>query len=856
MLRLPSATKGSCSPQLRHLKDYLRCLASDATGGQALPSHARVVVVGGGMVGTSVAYHLAKFGWGSPGDVVLLEQNQLTSGTTWHAAGLMVTWGNKSSTVTELRKYTRNLYSSLEAEVGLSTGFKPIGFLGLATSPDRLHEFRRVAVANRACGVDVQEVGPNDVKNLFPLCKTDDVLAGFYVAEDGRVNPVDACMAIAKGARMYGAQIFEGVTVAGITKEGGRVTGVVTQHGTIKADIVVNCAGMWARQFGEICGVNIPNQAAEHYYMLTDTMPDVDPTWPVIDDPSSSVYIRPEAGGLLVGILEPVAAAWNLNGIPGGFSFGEIEPDWERMNPYLEVALSRVPRAMEVGMKKLFCGPESFTADGEPIVGEAPELRNYFVAAGMNTLGILSGPGYGRLLANWIMTGKPDMDVTRMNIARLQPFQNTPAYRKDRISETLGMLFRCDYPSLTLKSARGAKTSPLHERLSEKGAFFNRDVSGWEVADWFAPPGVRPEMGNMTWGRHDWFPYWASEHRACRIGVILADVSFTSKLLIQGPDAGRVLNWLSTANVNGKEGRITYTQWLDSDGKVQADLTVSKIETDKFLLVAGDSQLRQMQAWMSRHIKDMNGNATVLDVSGAYAHLSLQGPKSRGLLQKLTSVAMNDECFPLASSREIDIGYAMVRCNRISTVGELGYELMIPTEHANHVYDLIVAMGHKEDLVHCGMQALASLGLEKGFPEYGRDMNNVDTLVQCGLDFTADFHKTDSFLGANSVLAEKSRGKFSKRLLKVMCLDTECMLYHAEVVLRDGVPLGKVRGASYGHTLNGSVGLFMAETPDGSHIDDPYVSSGFWEVDVAGQRYPVRVSFQPMYDPSEDNMKP
>jgi len=626
-----------------------------ATLPPVVPTEADVVVVGGGIIGTSVAYHLAQAGK----DVVLLERDQVTSGTTWHAAGLMVTFGSLSETSTELRKYSKHMYRTLEEETGQSTGFKPVGFIELASEPDRLEEYRRVAAFNRKCGVDVREISASEVAELFPLARTDDILAGFYVPDDGRVNPVDATMAMTKGARQHGAWIIEHCPVTGITQENGRVTGVTTEHGDVKAPVVVNCAGMWARQFGELAGVTIPNQAAEHYYLITDAMPDVDSNWPVIEDPANYAYIRPEGAGLMVGLFEGEAAAWNVESIPDTFSFGEISPDWERMAPFLEAAMSRVPTTMEVGAKTFFCGPESFTPDLAPVVGEAPELRNYFVAAGLNSIGILTGPGIGRLLAHWIVHGKSDMDVTGMNIDRLQKYQANPEYRRDRVSEALGLVYKCHYPNRSVRTARGVKRSVIYDRLCDRRAYF-KDVSGWEGADWFAPEGE--EITNeLTWGRASWFPWWEQEHRACREGVILMDMSFMSKFLVQGKDAGDLLNRLSTANVDDEVDMITYTQWLNDDGKMEADLTVAKLEEDKFMVIATDTAHRHVETWMKRNTPE-DAHVCVTDVTGGYTQINIQGPKSRELLAKLTTEDVSNEAFPFRKMKEIDMGYVDTGC--------------------------------------------------------------------------------------------------------------------------------------------------------------------------------------------------
>ncbi|CAE8623024.1 unnamed protein product [Polarella glacialis] len=856
MWRLPSYARTfiECagSPGLRGWKlprqAKAKAKAFSAASSDAFPDQARVVVVGGGIVGTSVAYELAKQGW----DVLLLEQNQLTSGTTWHAAGLMCTFGSKSETSTELRKYTKQLYRSLEAETGQSTGFKPCGFIELATEPDRVEEYRRVAAVNRKFGIDVHELSPAEVKDKFPLCRTDHVFAGWYVPDDGRVNPVDATMALAKGARMYGARIIEGVTVTGITKENGRVTGVKTANGVVKAEFVVNCAGMWARQFGELCGVNVPNQAAEHYYLITDAMPDVDPDWPIIEDPASHTYIRPERGGLMVGLFEPDAAAWNVNRIPGDFSFGEIEPDWDRMSPFLEKAMSLVPRTLEVGMAKFFCGPESFTPDLAPLVGEAPELKNYFVAAGLNSVGILSGPGVGRLVAHWIINGHPDMDVTAINIDRLHRYQGNPQYRAHRVVESLGLVYAAHYPTLSNQTARGVKKSPFHERLAARGAYF-KEVSGWEGADWYAPAGVSPRIERHSWKRQNWFPYWAAEHKACREGVVVMDMSFMSNFLVQGRDAGRWLNYISAGNVDNQEGLITYTQWLNDQGTLEADVTVNKLDEHRFLVVVTDTMHRHAETWLRRQIP-ADAHAFVTDVTSGLSQLNLQGPRSRELLQQITSEDLSNEAFPFRSSREIDIGYARATCVRITYVGELGYELYIPTEQASHVYDKTVEVGPDFGLVHAGLKALNSLRMEKGYRDYGHDMDNTDSLLEVGLSFACDLKKPGGFIGRDAVMAQKAAGPLRKRLLQVLVKDPEPLMFHGEVVLRDGQPVADIRSASYGHTLGGAVGLAMVEAP-GHGIDKAYLQSGRWEVDIAGKLYPAEVSLRPMYDPSNSKIK-
>lgn len=816
----------------------------------ALPRHARVVVVGGGIIGTSTAYHLAQLGWT---DIVLLERHQLTSGTTWHAAGLMVTYGSTSETSTELRKYTRDLYGRLEAETGQATGFMPIGFIEVAADQDRLEEFRRVASFNRYCGVDVQELSPREVGELFPLAKVDDIEAGFYVKDDGRVNPVDVTMALAKGARMRGVKVFENVPATRVLEKDGRVVGVSTPFGDIATEYVVNCGGLWAREFAAQNGVALSNQAAEHYYLITEAIKGLPQNMPVLEDPSAYGYYRQEGAGLMVGLFEPRCAPWKVEGAPTDVPYADLEPDWERMGPYLETAMARVPITAEVGMKKFFCGPESFTPDLLPIVGEAPNLRGYFVAAGLNSIGILTGGGLGRVMAHWIAHGLPDVDVTAMNINRVLPYQANPAYRRARTVESLGMVYKCHYPYKPLESARGARRSPFHDRLAAQGAYFV-ETSGWESPGWYAGAGATPEPGPLTWGRPQWWPHWQREHRAAREGVVAMDMSFMGKFLVQGRDAGKCLNWISANDVDGATGQITYTQWLNADGKLEADLTVTKLADDRFLVVVTDTMVRHAEAWLKRNIP-ADAHAFVTDVTSGFAQLNVQGPRSRELLQSLTSVDLSNEAFPFRAAREIDVGYARVLCVRITYLGELGYELYIPAEQAVHVHDLVVEAGARFGLVHAGLRALGSLRMEKGYRDYGHDLDNTDDPYETGLGFAIDLKKPAGFLGKDALLARKARGPLKRRLVQVLVNDPAPLLFHAEVLLRDDVPVGYVRAASYGHTLGGAVGLAMVEPKQVEVVDAAYLEAGRWEIEIAGRRYPAKVSLKPLYDPKAERTR-
>ncbi len=812
-----------------------------------IPEYAKVIVIGGGIIGCSVAYHLAEMGCS---EVVLLERDQLTSGTTWHAAGLMTTYGSGSETILGIRKHSMELYRRLEEETGQQTGFVPCGFIEVAADDDRLEEYRRITAFNRLHGNDIQELSPAEVGDMFPFADVGNIRAGFYAEHDGRINPVDVTMALAKGARMKGVKILQNTPARGVLTRNGTVTGVRTDQGDIRSEFVVNCAGMWARQLGEQNGVVIPNQAAEHYYLITEEIDGVTADLPVLEDPSVHAYYREETGGLMIGLFEPECAPWRVGGIPDDFSFGELPPDWDRLTPFLEKAMERVPVTMETGIRKFFCGPESFTPDLAPVIGEAPELRNYFVAAGLNSVGIITGGGYGRVLAHWILNGRPDVDVTGINIDRFHRYQCNPEYRRQRALESLGLVYACHYPDRSPVTARGARRSPFHDRLAAQRAHF-RDVSGWECPGWYAPEGHEPVADRLTWGRPNWFPWWAEEHRACREGVILMDMSFMGKFLVQGRDAGAFLNFLSANEVDGKAGRITYTQWLNDAGTLEADLTVIKIDAENFMVVTSDVAHRHTETWMKRHIGE-DQHVFLTDVTSGYGQLNIQGPRSRELLQSVTSSDLSNDDFPFRAVREIDIGLARVMCVRITYAGELGYELNIPSEQAMHVYDRIVEAGKEFGLKHAGLRALSSLRLEKGYRDYGHDIDNMDDPYAVGLGFAVRLDKEGDFIGKQACIERKADPHFPNRLVQILLEDPEPLMTHSEIVLRNGEPVGEVRAASYGHTLGGSVGLAMVH---GDDVNAAWLDEGEWAVDIAGRIYPARVSLRPMYDPAMERIR-
>ena len=814
--------------------------------GRRLPQRARVVVIGGGVIGTSIAYHLAHLG---VTDVLLLERDRLTSGTTWHAAGLMTCFGSTSETSTRLRLYSRDLYARLEAETGVATGFAPVGLIEAAADADRLQEYRRVAAFQRIHGLEVEEIGPREMAELFPLARTDDLLAGFHVPGDGRVNPVDLTMSLARGARNLGVRVVEGVSVEQVlTRPRGlveEVTGVRTDAGDVECELVVNCAGMWTRELAERNGVVVPNQAAEHYYLVTEPIDGMSPDAPVFEDPAAHGYYREEGGGMMVGLFEPVAAAWKVDGIPHDFSFGEITPDWDRMGPFVERALSRVPVVETVGIRTFFCGPESFTPDLSPAVGEAPGVHGYFVCAGLNSVGVLSAGGLGRVVARWMADGRPDVDVTGIDVARFRDWQLHPRHRAQRTAEILGTVYAAHTPGVELTSARGEFRSPVHDRLVAEGARL-RDVSGWESAAWYAGRGRTP-TAEPGWGHQPWFAHWEAEHRAVREAVGLMDMSFMAKLAVRGAEAGTVLDRLSAGAVNERDGVITYTQWLDEAGGIRADLTVTRLAPDDFLVVASDTAHGSALARLRRAVG--GADVTVEDATTDLALLTVQGPASRETLAAAApGTDWSTQAIPFRAVRRVEIAGVEVLAIRITYLGELGWELYVPADRAPEVWDAVLAAGEAHGIRPVGLRALSSLRMEKGYRDYGHDIDNTDDVYGVGLGFAVALDKPGGFTGRDATASLRERGTPHHRLVQVLLEDPEPLLFHAEPVLRDGVVVGEVRSASYGWTLGGAVGLAFVGG-DGP-VTPQWLADGTWEVDVAGTRHPARVSLRPMYDPT------
>lgn len=803
--------------------------------------------MGGGVIGSSVAYHLAHLG---VTDVVLLERHELTAGTTWHAAGLITSAGMTDETSIFMARYSRDLYQRLEEETGHSTGFREIGHLHLACTPHRLETLRRERAFQRGFGIDNVEVSAAEVAELTPITRVDDILAASYVADEGRADPVGVATSLAKGATAKGVQIITGTSVTGIHITAGRVTGVTTDQGDIECETVVLAAGLWTRALAKQCGIDVPLQAAEHYYLLTEPMDGVHRDLPVVEDPDRYGYYREEADGLLVGLFEPVGAAWHLDGPPSDFAFGTIEPDWDRMMPYLEGAMWRYPSLESAGLKKFFCGPESFTPDVHPMLGPAPEVDGVFVAAGLNSLGILSGGGAGSIVAQWIVDGRAPVDVTHYSVERALPYETTRRFRGERVIESLGVLFGDGaWPTFQWKSGRGVRRSVLHEHLAKAGARFGQSA-GWEYPLYFVEPGSEPLPIEPTWGRTHSFPYVAEEHRAIREAVGVMDMSLMSKFLVQGPDAGRVLNRLSVSQVDGDAGRVVYTQWCDVDGGLLADLTVTKIAEGKFLVVASDVIHRRVEKMLTSEPRD-GEVAITTDVTAGTTLLSVQGPASRALLAELSPDDWSDEAFPYLAAREVEVGSSRFLALRVTYVGELGYELHIPADQGASVWEALAEAGERHGMRQIGLLAMSSLRLEKGYRDYGVDIENTDDPLVAGLGFTIDWDKPDGFTGRDALQAK--RGDRTARMVQVLLTDPEPLLHGGEPLLHHGEWVGYVRAGDFGHTLGASVGLAVVEHPQG--VTGDWLKQGGFEVDIAGTRFEAKLQLRPLYDPDRERIR-
>ncbi len=807
---------------------------------QDLPERADVVIIGGGVIGCAIAYHLVRVGIT---DVLLLERKQLTCGTTWHAAGLV---GQLRATrnMTELAKYTSELFAGLEAETGQATGFRQNGSIAVALDGERFEELRRGASMARNFGLEVEVIGPAEIGERYPLLNLDGVVGGVFLPRDGQTNPIDTTLALAKGARMRGARILEGVPVERILVEGGRAVGVRTACGEVRAATVVLAAGMWSWWLARDIGVHLPLHAAEHFYIVTETIDELPRDLPVLRVPDERAYYKEDAGKILLGGFEPVAKPWGMEGIDPEHAFVTLPEDVEHFSPILEMAIGRMPVLETAGIHTFFNGPESFTPDDRYLLGEVAEVRDLFVACGMNSIGIQSSAGVGKVLAEWIRDRRAPVDLVDVDVLRMQPFQASRRYLFDRTRETLGLLYAMHWPHRQYETARGARRAPFHERLLACGAVMG-EMAGWERPDWFALPGMEP-VYRYTWGKPNWFPACAAECETVRDRVALFDQTSFAKFLVQGADACRVLNRICANDVEVPPGRIVYTPWLNEAGGIEADLTVTRLEEDRYLVVTSAASQTRDRVWLERHIPG-DARVTVTDITSGLPMLGLMGPNARALLQELTGEDLSNVRFPFATSRMLEIGYAEVRASRITYVGELGYELYIPAEFALHVFERILEAGERFGLGFAGMHAMNSCRTEKGYRHWGHDIGPEDTPLEAGLGFTLAWDKPGGFIGREALAARRAEHPPKKRLVQIRLADPERFLFHEEPILEGGRIVGSVTSGAFGFRVGASLGMGYVHHPEGVAAD--WLETGNFTVEIAGEPVPATLQLRPFYDP-------
>lgn len=810
-----------------------------------IPSKARAVIIGGGVSGCSVAYHLAKLGWT---DVVLLERKQLTSGTTWHAAGLIGQL-RASQNMTRLAKYSADLYTKLEAETGIGTGMRQCGSMTVALTDERRQEIYRQASLARAFDIDVREITVDEVKAMYPHLNTADVKAAVHLPLDGQCDPANIAMALAKGARQNGATVIENVKVTSVVTRDGRVTGVTCERDgetfTIETENVVNAAGMWGRTLADMSGVTLPLHACEHFYIVTEPIPNLQ-RLPVLRVPDECTYYKEDAGKMLIGAFELKAKPWGMDGISEDFCFDQLPEDFDHFQPILENAINRMPMLETAGIHTFFNGPESFTPDDRYYLGEAPELKGYWVAAGYNSIGIVSSGGAGMALAQWMNDGEPPFDLWEVDIRRAQPFQRNRAYLKDRVSETLGLLYADHFPYRQMATARGVRRSPIHEHLKAHGAVFG-EVAGWERANWFAREGQEQEY-KYSWKRQNWFENQRDEHMAVRNGVGLFDMTSFGKIRVEGRDALAFLQRMCANQMDVAPGRIVYTQMLNARGGIESDLTVTRLSDTAFLLVVPGATLQRDLAWLRKHLSDEF--VVITDVTAAESVLCVMGPKARELMGKVSPNDFSNAGHPFATAREIEIGMGLARAHRVTYVGELGWELYVSTDQTAHVFEALEAAGADVGLKLCGLHTLDSCRIEKAFRHFGHDITDEDHVLEAGLGFAVRVNKGE-FIGREAVLRRQDKG-LARRMVQFRLADPEPLLFHNEALVRDGRIVSTITSGNYGHFLGGAIGMGYVPCEGGSEEE---VLASDYEIEIAGVRVKAEASLSPMYDPKSARVR-
>ena len=811
----------------------------------AFPTQARIVIIGGGIIGCSTAYHLVRLGWK---DVVLLERNKLTSGSTWHAAGLVGQLRN-SANITQLLKYSVELYDRLEAETGQATGWKRNGGLRLACNGERMTEIKRQATTAHSFGLEMELLSPKEALALWPIMDISDVVGAAFLPTDGQANPADIAQALAKGARAGGAQIIEDCPVSAIEVNGGRVAGVTTPQGAIRCDIVVNCAGQWARDIGQLAGVSVPLQSVQHQYLVTETIAGVPRNLPTLRDPDRLIYFKEEVGGLVMGGYEPNPIAWAQNGIPEGFHFALLDSDSDHFEPLMAQALARVPALETAGIKRFINGPESFTPDGNFILGEAPEVENYFVGAGFNAFGIASAGGAGRALAEWIVAGEAPMDLWPVDIRRFGQLHRDRHWVLTRTLEAYGKHYTMAWPQEEYESGRPLRVSPLYERLKAQGACFGSKL-GWERPNWFAPAGVEAR-DVYSYGRQNWFAHVGEEHRAARERAVIFDQTSFAKFLLIGPHAEAALSWIAANDVAKAPGSLVYTQMLNKRGGIECDLTVSRLSEDSYYIVTGTGFATHDFAWIKANFPS-GLDVRLMDVTSAYAVLSLMGPKSREVLAAVSDADVSNAAFPFGSWRQIMIAGSPVRALRVTYVGELGWELHLPVETASAVYDALKAAGKPFGIANAGYRAIESLRLEKGYRAWGSDIGPDHTPLEAGLGWAVKLKRNTPFLGREALVAQAAK-PLGKRLACFTVDDPDVVLLGRETIFRDGKQVGWLTGAGWGYTVAKNIGFGYVRNKDG--VATGWLTSGRYELEVANARVATDLHLTPLYDPTMARIK-
>jgi 4-methylaminobutanoate oxidase (formaldehyde-forming) len=811
----------------------------------SLPAHARAVIIGGGIIGCSTAYHLAGLGWK---EIVLLERQKLTGGSTWHAAGL-VGQLRSSANITQLLKHSVELYGRLEAETGQATGWKMNGGLRLACNAERMTEIKRQATTAHSFGLEMHLLTPSEAKKLWPLMDVSDLVGAAFLPTDGQANPSDIAQALAKGARQRGVRIVENCAVTAIRQKDGRATGVSTALGDIACHVVINCAGQWAKEVGRMAGVSVPLQSVEHQYMVTEAIEGVERDLPTLRDPDRLIYFKEEVGGLVMGGYEPNPIPWALDGIPEGFHFTLLESNWDHFEQIMVQALARVPALETAGIKQLINGPESFTPDGNFILGEAPELGNFYVGAGFNAFGIASGGGAGKALAEWVAGGEPPMDLWPVDIRRFGALHRDDRWTRTRTLEAYGKHYTMAWPHEEHESGRPLRVSPLYQRLKDQGACFGSKL-GWERPNWFAAGGIEPK-DVYSYGRQNWFEAVGAEHKAARERVVIFDQTSFAKFLLVGKDAEAALSWICANDVAKASGSLIYTQMLNRRGGIECDLTVSRLAEDRYYIVTGTGFATHDFAWIARNIPE-EADARLLDVTSAYAVLSLMGPKSRDVLATATDADVGNAGFPFGTWRELMIAGAPVKALRVTYVGELGWELHLPVEYAPAVYEALMAAGRPHRIANAGYRAIESLRLEKGYRAWGSDIGPDHTPFEAGLGWAVKMKQNVPFLGRDA-LAEQAGKPLRKKLAGFTVDDPEIVLLGRETIFRDGRQVGWLTSGGYGYSVGLNIGYGYVRNAEG--VSTEYLTSGAYELEIATERVPAKLHLAPLYDPRMERVK-